>query len=73
MFESGINGSGENQGEKKTAKDSIMALYGNSGGQQQMFGVPGKVNNMSTTNGACKQQKTTNYDVLLVSIQYVCM
>lgn len=34
-------GSGEVSGGKKTAKDSIMALYG-SGSQQQMFGVPGK-------------------------------
>ena len=44
-----MNGSAENQGEKKSAKDSIMALYG-SGGQQQMFGVPGKVKNTSTTH-----------------------
>ncbi|KAL8598960.1 hypothetical protein ACOMHN_006770 [Nucella lapillus] len=38
LFESG---SGEGQGEKKSAKDSIMALYGSSSSQQQMFGVPG--------------------------------
>ncbi|XP_076441075.1 uncharacterized protein LOC143280325 [Babylonia areolata] len=37
LFESG----GDSQGEKKSAKDSIMALYGSGGGQQQMFGVPG--------------------------------
>jgi stromal membrane-associated protein len=35
----GSDGSG--QGEKKSTKDSILALYGSGGGQQQMFGVPG--------------------------------
>ncbi|XP_025111134.1 stromal membrane-associated protein 1-like isoform X1 [Pomacea canaliculata] len=40
LFESGGGGNTEGFGEKKSAKDSIMALYG-SGGQQQMFGVPG--------------------------------
>jgi hypothetical protein len=32
---------GLGQGEKKSTKDSILALYGSGGGQQQMFGVPG--------------------------------
>ena len=44
LFNDGSNSVGQGQGqeEKKSTKDSIMALYGSAGGgQPQVFGVPG--------------------------------
>ncbi|XP_076462159.1 stromal membrane-associated protein 2-like isoform X4 [Babylonia areolata] len=44
LFEKGNDSSssgGGEQGDKKSTKDSIMALYGSGGAQPQMFGVPG--------------------------------
>ncbi|XP_041359323.1 stromal membrane-associated protein 2-like isoform X7 [Gigantopelta aegis] len=35
------NSSSDSKGSEKNTKDSILALYGNSTSQQQMFGVPG--------------------------------
>ncbi|XP_076462157.1 stromal membrane-associated protein 1-like isoform X2 [Babylonia areolata] len=46
LFEKGNDSSssgGGEQGDKKSTKDSIMALYGSGGAQPQMFGVPGVV------------------------------
>ncbi|KAL8597748.1 hypothetical protein ACOMHN_001707 [Nucella lapillus] len=59
FFDKGGNTGGE-QGEKKSTKDSIMALYGNSGVQPQIFGVPVPLNRTHSGEGRSPSAWTNN-------------